>query len=161
MQLYPHTHHPPHPITHLTTHHSHSHNHTHTPNCLQSCTQSHAYTCRENPRISELGWNVQVLISNLPSHYQWGNWGPERKHELHKCASLSFPTWWKMSWDEKYWSEDPRLREGRKEKLIGSPAPKEHQLNLLIRKCKNNNQEGIHTAPSFPWALPSLENNKC
>ena len=58
-------------IPHIQSHtnYSHSCSYTHTPNCLQSCTQSHAYTWYENPRIFELGLNLQVLISNLPSHY--------------------------------------------------------------------------------------------
>ena len=54
---------------HTLTTHSCSCNYTHTPSCLQSCTESHAYAWCENPRISELGLDSQVLISSLPSHH--------------------------------------------------------------------------------------------
>ena len=47
-------------------------------------------------------------------------------------------------------SRDPRLREGRKQKLIRSPAPKEDEPNLLIREGKNNNQEALYITPPIP-----------
>ena len=47
-------------------------------------------------------------------------------------------------------SRDPRLREGRREKLIRSPASKEDAPSPLIREGKNNNQEALYIIPPIP-----------